>query len=654
MNSKVRVFKPMALLIMQIIFLSALYVICLNKGTPNICIQYSSINIHNTQNSASLFSPQYSNVNDLKKADVKSGSTIHTKGFYSENDGGAAEYIISSSPTQLSIPNISIPLDNGLFANLIYSDSINVKQIGARGNGTDNDFGYINSIINSGNNVEFPDGTYNMGFNDLHCPATVTFKGSKNKSTVLMNTTVFAPKGIAASDITFDGGNKQSIYIAGRPNFEGSFLIITTPSGATSVEYTNCSFKNADYASFAMENKNNSENYFTSDKITDCAFFNIKRIGVYHCVDSLLSVYNGNSFSNIGDSSVTEGTLAALKIGDTTNNTTIGSKDCTITNNTFSNLYSGDDYTYSKHSLACNFITVFGEKAKIKSNKFYNLYGYGDDREAIYTKVRQCTISNNYILNGGFGEGYICCKGYPVDDFYSDISSNTLEGDYGTGIKCYGDATICNNNINISHCMRGISCNGSDVITKNDLTIDSNRITTTVSYFYNGSQKMDSYTPKYMIQAETYGTPVTISNNTISVESANSTPLQSMIRIGSIKNNCTIDHNNLNSTVAGCGGIEATAREEFQDYNKNCTITITSNIIKTESTPIAFALKGNLDNTNRRFVITDNDMTCTSNSNYFVLISDSANNNDTLSFSNNKTNTTAPEKTLSSNVHTLQ
>ena len=73
----------------------------------------------------------FENVNALKTSNkIKVNSICKTLGFYNANDGGGATYRITNN-TALN-NGFSFSLNNGLTAELIYNDEINIKQLGAR------------------------------------------------------------------------------------------------------------------------------------------------------------------------------------------------------------------------------------------------------------------------------------------------------------------------------------------------------------------------------------------------------------------------------------------------------------------------------------------------------------------------------------------
>lgn len=596
---------------------------------------------------------EFANIEEMKSANLSIGDIVTTRGFYFENDGGGAEYKISNSTNNLPILNIYVPLNNGLYANLVYTDSINVKQIGAKGDSVSNDSIFFNSVLDCGIPLSVPSGIYEMDNTDLSSDSFISINGVGESQPTLRNTTIIAPYGLSLSNLILDGGNKHSLFLEGRSKNEGTFLCIVSPITKTTVSYNNCIFTNADFGSFAMVSPQKTSQYFESDRVSNCIFSNLRLIGVYHCLNSDLTEYNNNTFENIGDSNLTTGTIGALKIGDTTNITTMGAKKCIISNNDFKSLYSGDDYSNTKHAINCNVITVYGDNALITSNNIYDLLGYGEDREAIYTKVRQCTISYNKIYNGGFGEGYICNKGFDSSDAFCTITNNILIGKYGSAIQNYGAAIIKDNDIQINHPRSIIGCFGRKT-NLNDLTIESNKITAYPEYYEINNKQISSYKPTYIIHTEEYPNQVTIKDNIISLDSKNNIPMNAVLRVGSLKDNYTISGNTINSNLTKCVGIEISARQEFEQYNKEGEFIISKNDINTNDKPISITIQGTISNTDREFKIQDNEITCNKQMGYPISITDSTNNNDTLLFNNNDLDLNFTKKELYSNVKSVK
>lgn len=86
----------------------------------------------------------YNTVADMKAGNLSVGDYVITKGYYSANDGGNAEYIIKSTSS-----GYYEDLTNELVAELIINDVINIKQFGAKCDGVSDDYTFIQKAIDS-------------------------------------------------------------------------------------------------------------------------------------------------------------------------------------------------------------------------------------------------------------------------------------------------------------------------------------------------------------------------------------------------------------------------------------------------------------------------------------------------------------------------
>lgn len=138
-----------------------------------------------------------------------------------------------------------------------------------------------------------------------------------------------------------------------------------------------------------------------------------------------------------------------------------------VSNNIFKNINNADGINLETGSMdevaQTNAIAIRCDNTIISKNIIENINGFGQDREAIYTKSNNTQIINNTIINGGTGEGAICCKPYAKPDYdneenetgliYFDssniIAGNTIKGYCPVAIKTWSYANIENNNINI-------------------------------------------------------------------------------------------------------------------------------------------------------------------------------------------------------------
>lgn len=92
----------------------------------------------------------FKNVEELKNASLKAGQFVETLGYYNQNDGGNAKYVVVAGDYSESANYDVIELKNGLFAKMIskyFNSKINVKSFGAKGDGISDDYNAIQKCI---------------------------------------------------------------------------------------------------------------------------------------------------------------------------------------------------------------------------------------------------------------------------------------------------------------------------------------------------------------------------------------------------------------------------------------------------------------------------------------------------------------------------
>ena len=108
-----------------------------------------------------------------------SGQTIKTLGYYNIFDDGGAFFKITNEKN----PEIyQIPLKNNLYANIIYTDTLNIKQIGAKSDETIDNTEIFNNAINYFKNIFIPG--ENFWLKNIVINKSVKISGIYNQTTL--------------------------------------------------------------------------------------------------------------------------------------------------------------------------------------------------------------------------------------------------------------------------------------------------------------------------------------------------------------------------------------------------------------------------------------------------------------------------------------
>lgn len=234
----------------------------------------------------------FDNVADMKLSpNLANGSYARTLGYYSANDGGKALYKITSTQ---SLTDYQEELNSNLYATLIYSDRVNIRQLGAKGDGETDDTNSILTAIALNKSLYFPKGTYLLSetitlvndvnwkgdgketiFNSIPISETnqnliqplfnfsnlnnIRLKGfSTNNSTFKIMPTlqsgenikeVLKNRNIIIEDVTID---TNDINISEKTNWEGMFINTPAPDNYTR------DFHDGKYSRYGIQIFNNS------------------------------------------------------------------------------------------------------------------------------------------------------------------------------------------------------------------------------------------------------------------------------------------------------------------------------------------------------------------------------------------------------------
>lgn len=99
----------------------------------------------------------YANTEEMKRdTTLGNGHIVRTAGYYTIEDGGAAEYLVSTEERIKTDSAEFISLDNGMIARLINVDAVNYKMFGAKGDGDNDDGRQIKAAHAYANKMDIP------------------------------------------------------------------------------------------------------------------------------------------------------------------------------------------------------------------------------------------------------------------------------------------------------------------------------------------------------------------------------------------------------------------------------------------------------------------------------------------------------------------
>lgn len=127
----------------------------MNDGTvPGSLQNQIDANTSDITSLASAITKTYNTVSDMiADTDLTANILVATRGYYNLGDGGNACYKIVSTTSRLHET-----LANGLYAELIYDNTVNVLQLGAHGDNSTDDFAIFATAVAAVKNVIVPSG----------------------------------------------------------------------------------------------------------------------------------------------------------------------------------------------------------------------------------------------------------------------------------------------------------------------------------------------------------------------------------------------------------------------------------------------------------------------------------------------------------------
>lgn len=224
----------------------------------------------------------YANVSQLKQSNLSALMKARTLGYYDSNDEGGALYLITN--TKDSNGHYE-DLDNGKYAKLIIeNDTINVKQLGAKGDGTTDDTDVFDLVSSIGvKNIIIPNSTYliealsitnNLIING--CNSTINCKLETQRLCSIGNNCTIKNLNINCLNINrewnyIDLSTKSNILLE-KCSFNGFRQVAEHPNcwalyirDSKNIKVTQCSFDNNNFQDILIDI--NSENIILEDLI---------------------------------------------------------------------------------------------------------------------------------------------------------------------------------------------------------------------------------------------------------------------------------------------------------------------------------------------------------------------------------------------------
>jgi hypothetical protein len=191
-------------------------------------------------------------ISDLKNGDFKTGEYVRTLGYYTVNDGGAAEYFIDTN----SLKSSDITLNNGLKAHYIPSGNLNILQFGAKRDGVTDNTSYLRLAVAEaeylgGRTIYFPSGEYVVsGYAELSSNIHIQGElGTVIKKVLSSNEVYVFTAGMTKGKKGYGGGGRNisfsNIDFVGYLNGDQRKSISITLNHVENLKFSNCRFINA-------------------------------------------------------------------------------------------------------------------------------------------------------------------------------------------------------------------------------------------------------------------------------------------------------------------------------------------------------------------------------------------------------------------------
>lgn len=335
----------------------------------------------------------YNSVADMKAdTKLKAGDMAITLGYYEANDGGGAEYKIVSDNSLTSNDVTIHTLSNTLKAKLLWDNVLNIKQAGAKGDGTTVDTSAFEKAIAAMKNADtlyIPIGKYVID-ETITIEKRINLLGATAETFAMTGSTIYYTGhsigilytgnqttrlvGIKISNLIFSGDNQSG----------EALLKILWTQFATVIENAFMNFKGSGVKIGATFESQFNSNMFRK--------LGSEENGAFHCMDYLVS--SENNTNNIHFENNTMGLNAGywIKFSDDARSDGIW-----ITNNKI----EYDDLYYENTNEMALMYFGYVNRIWIHNNEL-TYFSYEDNKYASYIKIKRnvgiMSIKNNYII----------------------------------------------------------------------------------------------------------------------------------------------------------------------------------------------------------------------------------------------------------------
>lgn len=536
-------------------------------------------------------------INGTVAASAKSGPELIVK---ADAVSEAIDYNVVSG-TSKNVRNVGITpaffIDDSVADKVFITENqrsqgfITVKDLGAVGNGIEDDTDAFIRAFASGNTIYVPKGTYLLpNWETIVRTTKLTLKGEGIIRGVGNTATFIDPQNdIDISDVSFEGfayvlKNVFNESTAGINNFRFHNVIVKDCGGGISLErpisnllITGCDFRNitANKPIRIGKNDRSAQNTWKNLTITDNKFRSISTVSGTDC-NAILAygrqvVISNNVFTNVG----AVGTFEFFS-GDDSNTTFtvtesgLNEGQCTVYINDVEQVNTDDTTLWTLDGITKQLTFTTAPASGTDNIKFY----YAGESAAVYTKARFTTITGNTILGmGKLPDGTLTLnvnqiyginvKGRgrgdteKVNGFNVAVTGNTLVGEsgYGSGIRIQNDCVNVTGN-NVERFRWGI--NGNTAV-HDDSNISNNNI-------YHCSQ--------YGINFIQSGTNAIMQGNNITGVDVGSGVYEPLIAIHVKAHSDTENYNISNNAISGCKkGIKISSSSTVGAEISNVLIT---------------------------------------------------------------------------------